>query len=145
MFTAVYVVQCTTSVISAYITQFQNHPSRRGHNYLLCIAKLLQCLVSRIELCVFLSLRAWASGWDKDSSRGSMFILWDAYLLQIQSLSLPLLLPRMTRDSLSFKDELDIMKFICKDFWTKVFRRQVDNLRTNHQVKKNKQTKAKQD
>lgn len=42
---------------------------------------------------------------------------------------------RLTRDSPSFKDELDIMKFICKDFWTKVFRRQVDNLRTNHQVK----------
>lgn len=41
---------------------------------------------------------------------------------------------RLTRDSPSFKDELDIMKFICKDFWTKVFRRQVDNLRTNHQV-----------
>lgn len=44
-------------------------------------------------------------------------------------------LSRLTRDSPSFKDELDIMKFICKDFWTKVFRRQVDNLRTNHQVK----------
>ncbi|TWW77354.1 trafficking protein particle complex subunit 6B, like isoform X2 [Takifugu rubripes] len=43
------------------------------------------------------------------------------------------LIERMTRDSPSFKDELDIMKFICKDFWTKVFRRQVDNLRTNHQ------------
>lgn len=26
------------------------------------------------------------------------------------------------------------MKFICKDFWTSVFRKQIDNLRTNHQV-----------
>nr|XP_061797672.1 trafficking protein particle complex subunit 6b-like isoform X1 [Nerophis lumbriciformis] len=43
------------------------------------------------------------------------------------------LIERLTRDSPCFKDELDIMKFICKDFWTKVFRRQVDNLRTNHQ------------
>ena len=43
-------------------------------------------------------------------------------------------LSRLTRDSPSFKDELDVMKFVCKDFWTKVFRRQVDNLRTNHQV-----------
>ncbi|KAM9853111.1 trafficking protein particle complex subunit 6B, like isoform 1-T1 [Aulostomus maculatus] len=43
------------------------------------------------------------------------------------------LIERLTRDSPSFKDELDIMKFICKDFWTKIFRRQVDNLRTNHQ------------
>jgi hypothetical protein len=25
------------------------------------------------------------------------------------------------------------MKFICKDFWTGVFRKQIDNLRTNHQ------------
>ena len=40
----------------------------------------------------------------------------------------------MTRDSPSFKDELDMMKFICKDFWTQVFRKQIDNLRTNHQV-----------
>uniref|UniRef100_A0A8D2PW39 Trafficking protein particle complex 6B n=1 Tax=Zosterops lateralis melanops TaxID=1220523 RepID=A0A8D2PW39_ZOSLA len=32
-----------------------------------------------------------------------------------------------------FKDELDIMKFICKDFWTTVFKKQIDNLRTNHQ------------
>ncbi|XP_037324066.2 trafficking protein particle complex subunit 6B, like isoform X1 [Pungitius pungitius] len=43
------------------------------------------------------------------------------------------LIERLTRDSPSFKDELDVMKFVCKDFWTKVFRRQVDNLRTNHQ------------
>lgn len=43
------------------------------------------------------------------------------------------LIERLTRDSPSFKDELDIMKFVCKDFWTKVFRRQIDNLRTNHQ------------
>ncbi|XP_071376025.1 trafficking protein particle complex subunit 6B, like isoform X3 [Centroberyx affinis] len=43
------------------------------------------------------------------------------------------LIERLTKDSPSFKDELDIMKFICKDFWTYVFRRQVDNLRTNHQ------------
>uniref|UniRef100_A0A8C6S8I1 Trafficking protein particle complex 6b-like n=1 Tax=Neogobius melanostomus TaxID=47308 RepID=A0A8C6S8I1_9GOBI len=44
------------------------------------------------------------------------------------------IIERLTRDSPSFKDELDVMKFVCKDFWTKVFRRQVDNLRTNHQV-----------
>ncbi|XP_043930158.1 trafficking protein particle complex subunit 6B isoform X1 [Protopterus annectens] len=38
-----------------------------------------------------------------------------------------------TKDTARFKDELDIMKFICKDFWTSVFRKQIDNLRTNHQ------------
>ena len=26
------------------------------------------------------------------------------------------------------------MKYICKDFWTAVYKKQIDNLRTNHQV-----------
>ncbi|XP_041860227.1 trafficking protein particle complex subunit 6b [Melanotaenia boesemani] len=43
------------------------------------------------------------------------------------------LMERLTKDTPRFKDELDIMKFICKDFWTCVFRKQIDNLRTNHQ------------
>lgn len=25
-----------------------------------------------------------------------------------------------------------MIKFICKDFWTEIFRKQIDNLRTNH-------------
>lgn len=41
---------------------------------------------------------------------------------------------RLTKDTARFKDELDVMKFICKDFWTCVFKKQIDNLRTNHQV-----------
>lgn len=41
---------------------------------------------------------------------------------------------RFTKDTPRFKDELDVMKFICKDFWTSVFKKQIDNLRTNHQV-----------
>ncbi|XP_042569395.1 trafficking protein particle complex subunit 6b-like isoform X1 [Cyprinus carpio] len=40
---------------------------------------------------------------------------------------------RFTKDTPRFKDELDVMKFICKDFWTSVFKKQIDNLRTNHQ------------
>ncbi|XP_029013048.1 trafficking protein particle complex subunit 6b [Betta splendens] len=43
------------------------------------------------------------------------------------------LLERLTKDTARFKDELDVMKFICKDFWTCVFKKQIDNLRTNHQ------------
>lgn len=45
-----------------------------------------------------------------------------------------LLSRRLTKDTARFKDELDVMKFICKDFWTCVFKKQIDNLRTNHQV-----------
>ncbi|XP_073924216.1 trafficking protein particle complex subunit 6B isoform X8 [Castor canadensis] len=44
------------------------------------------------------------------------------------------LIERFTKDTARFKDELDIMKFICKDFWTTVFKKQIDNLRTNHQL-----------
>ncbi|KAA0707249.1 Trafficking protein particle complex subunit 6B [Triplophysa tibetana] len=43
------------------------------------------------------------------------------------------LIERFTKDTPRFKDELDVMKFICKDFWTSVFKKQIDNLRTNHQ------------
>ncbi|KAF5895016.1 trafficking protein particle complex subunit 6B, partial [Clarias magur] len=43
------------------------------------------------------------------------------------------LIERFTKDTARFKDELDVMKFICKDFWTCVFKKQIDNLRTNHQ------------
>ncbi|KAM9342172.1 trafficking protein particle complex subunit 6b [Pholidichthys leucotaenia] len=43
------------------------------------------------------------------------------------------LIERLTKDTVRFKDELDMMKFICKDFWTCAFKKQIDNLRTNHQ------------
>ncbi|KAJ1545444.1 Trafficking protein particle complex subunit 33 [Cladochytrium tenue] len=39
---------------------------------------------------------------------------------------------RATRDRPRFADNLEIVKFICKDFWISVFRKQVDNLKTNH-------------
>ncbi|XP_043928697.1 trafficking protein particle complex subunit 6b-like [Protopterus annectens] len=44
------------------------------------------------------------------------------------------LIERITKDSPSFKDDLDVMKFICKEFWNNTFRKQIDNLRTNHQI-----------
>ncbi|XP_060743832.1 trafficking protein particle complex subunit 6B, like [Tachysurus vachellii] len=43
------------------------------------------------------------------------------------------LIERLTKDCPTFKDDLDVMKFLCKDFWTGIFRKQIDNLRTNHQ------------
>ncbi|MBN3274276.1 TPC6B protein, partial [Polyodon spathula] len=42
-------------------------------------------------------------------------------------------LSRCTKDSPSFKDDLDVVKFLCKDLWINLFRKQIDNLRTNHQ------------
>ncbi|XP_059914681.1 trafficking protein particle complex subunit 6b [Gadus macrocephalus] len=43
------------------------------------------------------------------------------------------LIERFTKETPRFKDELDVMKFICKDFLTCLFKKQIDNLRTNHQ------------
>ena len=32
-------------------------------------------------------------------------------------------------------DALEIIKFMCKELWLAVFKKQVDNLRTNHRVR----------
>ncbi|KAI8812403.1 NO signaling/Golgi transport ligand-binding domain-containing protein [Cladochytrium replicatum] len=39
---------------------------------------------------------------------------------------------RITRDRPRFADNLDVVKFICKDFWVAIFKKQIDNLKTNH-------------
>ncbi|KAG9123198.1 Trafficking protein particle complex subunit 33 [Ceratobasidium sp. 392] len=39
---------------------------------------------------------------------------------------------RLARDRPRFADTLDTVKFICKDVWTAVWEKQVENLRTNH-------------
>lgn len=31
-------------------------------------------------------------------------------------------------------DPLDMIKFICKDIWMLLFKKQIDNLKTNHKV-----------
>uniref|UniRef100_A0A1I8F2C2 Trafficking protein particle complex subunit 6B n=3 Tax=Macrostomum lignano TaxID=282301 RepID=A0A1I8F2C2_9PLAT len=40
---------------------------------------------------------------------------------------------KMTKDLPRFRDDLEIVKFLCKDFWASLFKKQVDNLKTNHQ------------
>ena len=42
-------------------------------------------------------------------------------------------LHRISKDSLRFTDELDLLKYVCKVIWSAVFKKEVDNLRTNHQ------------
>jgi hypothetical protein len=41
---------------------------------------------------------------------------------------------RFSRDKPRFQDTLDAIKFLCKDLWLIVFRKQIDNLKTNHRV-----------
>ncbi|XP_060528749.1 trafficking protein particle complex subunit 6b [Cylas formicarius] len=43
------------------------------------------------------------------------------------------LIERLTKEMTRFKEELDTMKFICTDFWSAIYKKQIDNLRTNHQ------------
>ncbi|XP_059008195.1 trafficking protein particle complex subunit 6A isoform X2 [Mustela lutreola] len=40
---------------------------------------------------------------------------------------------RLPQETLAFREELDILKFLCKDLWVAVFQKQMDSLRTNHQ------------
>ncbi|KAI1405793.1 transport protein particle component [Hypoxylon fuscum] len=42
------------------------------------------------------------------------------------------LVERFSRDRPRFNETLDAIKFICKDLWMLVFKKQVDNLKTNH-------------
>ncbi|NP_001156092.1 trafficking protein particle complex subunit 6b-like [Acyrthosiphon pisum] len=43
------------------------------------------------------------------------------------------LIERITKELPRYKEELEVLKFICTDFWSCVYKKQVDNLRTNHQ------------
>jgi len=42
------------------------------------------------------------------------------------------LVERFSRDKPRFQDTLDAIKFLCKDIWIMVFKKQIDNLKTNH-------------
>ncbi|XP_062408712.1 trafficking protein particle complex subunit 6B, like [Sardina pilchardus] len=66
---------------------------------------------------------------DNDKERGTCVSLLECMGFRVGQG----LIERFTKDSPGFKDELDVMKFLCKDFWTNIFRKQIDNLRTNHQ------------
>ena len=39
-----------------------------------------------------------------------------------------------------FSDQLDILKYICKEYWMLLFHKQIDNLKTNHKVQRQLQS-----
>lgn len=39
---------------------------------------------------------------------------------------------RVTHDRAPMVEQIEAMKWLCKDLWTEVFRKSIDNLRTNH-------------
>ena len=40
---------------------------------------------------------------------------------------------RLSKEHSRYRDELDTVKYLCKELWGCLFKKQVDNLRTNHQ------------
>ena len=45
------------------------------------------------------------------------------------------LIERYTKDRPRFSDTLEKIKFICKDFWFEIYRKQIDKLKTNNRVR----------
>eukprot|EP00775_Hariotina_reticulata_P007197 gene7197-7411_t len=39
---------------------------------------------------------------------------------------------RYSKDKPRLGDTLEVIKFVCKEFWQTVFKKQIDNLKTNH-------------
>lgn len=63
----------------------------------------------------------------------SLALISPIYLSPIYTPSLtPIIKKRFSRDRPRFNETLDAIKFICKDLWMLVFKKQVDNLKTNH-------------
>ncbi|KAG0054483.1 Trafficking protein particle complex subunit 33 [Gryganskiella cystojenkinii] len=42
------------------------------------------------------------------------------------------LIEKISKDRLRFTDNLDVVKFVCKEVWMFLFKKQIDNLKTNH-------------
>ncbi|KAI1766402.1 transport protein particle component [Hypoxylon sp. FL1150] len=65
---------------------------------------------------------------DEDEERDAVF-----FRLEVLGYRVGLgLVERFSRDRPRFNDTLDAIKFVCKDLWMLVFKKQVDNLKTNH-------------
>ncbi|KAI1502272.1 transport protein particle component [Biscogniauxia marginata] len=68
------------------------------------------------------------AGLDEEEERDAVFFRLEALGYRV-GLGL---VERFSRDRPRFNDTLDAIKFVCKDLWMLVFKKQVDNLKTNH-------------
>jgi len=41
---------------------------------------------------------------------------------------------RFSREKMRLSEPLEVIKFLCKDFWIQIFKKQIDKLQTNHRV-----------
>ncbi|KAF9404406.1 Trafficking protein particle complex subunit 33 [Podila epigama] len=42
------------------------------------------------------------------------------------------LVEKISKDRMRFTDNLEVVKFVCKEVWMFLFKKQIDNLKTNH-------------
>ncbi|KAL2925717.1 Trafficking protein particle complex subunit 6B [Bienertia sinuspersici] len=56
----------------------------------------------------------------------------DTRTVWVQDTSKKIIGYRYTMERPRFSDHLEAIKFICKDFWSEIFKKQIDNLKTNH-------------
>ncbi|KAF8987913.1 Trafficking protein particle complex subunit 33 [Podila verticillata] len=42
------------------------------------------------------------------------------------------LIEKISKDRMRFTDNLEVVKFVCKEVWMFLFKKQIDNLKTNH-------------
>lgn len=45
---------------------------------------------------------------------------------------------RIAKEKQRLNDSLEMVKFVCKEVWTFLFKKQMDNLKTNHKVQEAK-------
>jgi hypothetical protein len=61
----------------------------------------------------------------------------EAHAVQLEALGFSVgqkLAERMVKERAPFQTLLDVIKFIGREFWTEVFKKQLDKLQTNHNV-----------
>ncbi|RWA05659.1 hypothetical protein EKO27_g9443 [Xylaria grammica] len=71
---------------------------------------------------------------DEDEEREAVFFRLDGlgYRVGLGLVERISSIHSFSRDRPRFTDTLDAIKFVCKDLWMLVFKKQVDNLKTNH-------------
>ena len=67
---------------------------------------------------------------DKDWQKGLLF----CFCLSALLFCFIMFFCRFTKERPRFSDELEIMKFVCKEVWQELFQHQADKLQTNHAV-----------
>ncbi|KAJ1362781.1 hypothetical protein KIN20_022456 [Parelaphostrongylus tenuis] len=72
---------------------------------------------------------------DKYNSLVQIAFAHNSYVTQLESMGYRVgfvMVECVSKDAPKFLTELEVVRFICKEFWSTVFGKQVDNLRTNH-------------